>query len=275
MKLLHHNYGKAHIRVMKVTRDGAQHSLKELDISVMLQGDFDASYTKADNRLVVPTDTMKNTVNVLAKEKLGAETEVFGVAVAEHFLKNYTQVEIVTIRLSERPWERIAAHAHSFKEKRAAKSFAEITASRKQISVQSGIEDLLILKTTQSGFEGYVRDKFTTLPETKDRIFATQLCAGWFYTRPPSNYSASNTKILDTMLAVFATTYSPSVQVTLFQMGEAALSAVPEIEKVTLTMPNKHCLLVNLSAFGLENANELFVPTDEPHGQIEGTVVRS
>jgi len=274
MKLLHHNYGKAHVRVMKVTRDGPQHSLKELDISVMLQGDFEASYTKADNRLVVPTDTMKNIVNVLAHGKLGAETEPFGIVVAEHFLKNYPQVETVSVRLSERRWDRLAAHAHSFIEKSAAKPFTEITASRQQTSIQSGIEDLLILKTTQSGFEGYVRDEFTTLPETKERIFATQLRATWLYSRPPASYTQSHTKLLDSMLAVFASTYSPSVQVTLFQMGEAALNAVPEISKITLAMPNQHCLLINLSPFGIENRNELFVPTIEPQGQIEATIVR-
>ena len=274
MKLLHHNYGKARIRVMKVTRDGPQHSLKELDISVMLQGDFEASYTKADNRLVVPTDTMKNIVNVLAHGKLGGETESFGIVVAEHFLKNYPQIETVSVRLSERRWDRIAAHAHSFLEKSAAKPFAGITATRQQTTIQSGIEDLLILKTTQSGFEGYMRDEFTTLPETKERIFATQLRATWLYAHPPASYTQSNTKLLDSMLAVFASTYGPSVQATLFQMGEAALNAVPEISEVSLAMPNQHCLLINLAPFGVENRNELFVPTDEPHGQIEATIAR-
>jgi urate oxidase len=279
MKLLHHHYGKARVRVMKVARDGESHSLKELDVSVMLQGDFDASYTKADNSLVVPTDTMKNTVNVLAKEKLGAETEPFGLLVGQHFLKSYPQVETVQVRLSERCWERIAVqgrpHAHSFTEKSPAKPFAEVTCSRKETTVQSGINDLLILKTTQSGFEGYdLKDKLTTLPETKDRIFATQLRAVWTYARQPSSHAQVNARIIEAILEVFATTYSPSVQVTLFQMGEAALKAAPEISKITLTMPNKHCLLINLAPLGLENHNELFLPTDEPHGQIEGTVTR-
>lgn len=279
MKLIHHQYGKARVRVLKVARARATHSLKELDIAVRLQGDFNASYTKADNKLVVPTDTMKNTVNILAREKLGAEAEEFGAVLVEHFLKKYRQVETVQVRLVERCWERILVkgrpHAHSFMETSPAKPFAEVSGTRRQITVQSGIEDLLILKTTESGFEGYdVADKFTTLPETKDRIFATQLCATWTYTRAPKIYSKTNAQILDAMLDIFATKYSPSVQVTLYQMGEAALKAAPEISKITLTLPNKHCLLINLAPFGLENRNELFVPTDEPHGQIEGTVVR-
>jgi urate oxidase len=279
MKLVHHHYGKAKVRVMKVTRSGAQHSLKELEVSVMLRGDFDASYTRAENRLVVPTDTMKNIVYVLAREKLGAETEDFGLELGEHFLKTYPQVAQANIGLTEGGWERMTVraqpHTHSFVQKGAARTFAQVACSRGGSSVESGIEDLLILKTTGSGFEGYVQDKFTTLPATKDRIMATKLRATWAYEKQPATYSTTNEAIIEAMLAVFALNYSPSVQVTLFQMGEAALRAAPEISKVSLVMPNKHCLLVNLAPFGLENPNEIFVPTDEPHGQIEGTVTRT
>jgi urate oxidase len=279
MKLTHHHYGKAKVRVMKVTRAGAQHSLKELEVSVMLQGDFDASYTRAENRLVVPTDTMKNTVYALARETLGAETEDFGLALGEHFLKTYPQIEQADIGLSERGWERMTVgtqpHPHAFIQKDSARAFAQVACTRAGSKVESGIEDLLILKTTGSGFEGYAKDKFTTLSPTTDRIMASKVRAVWTYEKRPAKYSATNGAILEAMLAVFAVNYSPSVQVTLFQMGEAALAAAPEVSKVTLAMPNKHCLLVNLAPFGLENPNEIFVPTDEPHGQIEGTVTRS
>ena len=278
MKLIQHQYGKARVRVLKVTRRGARHSLKELEVAVGLQGDFEAAYTKADNRRVVATDSMKNIVHVLAKERLGAENEAFGVVLARHFLKSYPQVKRVEISLSERCWSRIPSggkpHAHSFHEQGAAMPFARIVCTRKEILIESGIAGLLILKTTGSGFDNFVRDAFTTLPETRDRIFATKLKATWIYTRKPRNYAATNGKILAAMLAVFANNFSPSVQATLFQMGAAALKAAPEISKVHLAMPNKHCLLINLTPFGLENENELFVPTDEPHGQIEGTVAR-
>ena len=278
MKLIAHNYGKAKVRVMKVMRAGKIHSIKELDVQAMLSGDFDASFTKADNSLVVATDSIKNTVNVLAKQKLGAETETFGVALSEHFLKRYQHVSRVEVTLTEHCWARINVngkpHAHSFSEKGAAKPFAKIVATRKGIQVESGIEELLILKSTASAFENFWRDEFRTLPDTSDRIFATKLKATWTFAKKPKNYAAANGKILDTMLAVFAKNFSPSVQVTLFQMGEAALKKVKEISKVSIAMPNKHCLLINLAPFGLENKNELFVPTDEPHGQIEGTVSR-
>jgi len=278
MKLIQHNYGKAKVRVLKILRAGKIHSIKELDVQVMLQGDFDASYTKADNSLVVATDSVKNTVNVLAMQKLGAETEPFGVLLGEHFLAKYKHVNRVEVNLSEHCWNRISVggqpHAHSFLEKSAAKPLAKIVATREKTEVESGIEELFILKSTASGFENFLRDEFTTLPETGDRICATKLKATWAFAKQPKSYAATNEKILNALLAVFAKNFSPSVQVTLFEMGEAALKAAKEISRIHIAMPNKHCLLINLKPFGLENKNELFVPTDEPHGQIEGTVAR-
>jgi len=278
MKLIGHQYGKARVRVLKVLRNGPRHSVKELDVQVMLQGRFDSSFTRADNRQVVATDSMKNTVNVFAKRKLGAETEEFGLALSRHFLKTYRHVSRVEVSLTEHCWARIPVggkpHVHSFSEKSAARPFSKIISTRKETVVESGIQDLLILKTTASGFANFLRDEFTTLPETNDRVLATKLRAVWTYRKKPDSYSRTNAKILDAMLAVFAKKYSPSVQVTLFQMGEAALKSAPEISKIQIAMPNRHCLLINLRPFGLENKNELFVPTDEPHGQIEGTVAR-
>lgn len=278
MRLIQHNYGKARVRVLKVMRAGRVHSLKELEVQVMLQGSFEASYTKADNRLVVATDSVKNTVNILARQKLGPDTEAFGVLLGGHFLKTYKHVSRVEVRLSEHCWNRISVggrpHPHSFLEKSAARPFAKIVATRKETTVQSGIEELFILKSTASGFENFLRDEFTTLPETDDRICATKLKATWTYTRKPKSYARTNGKILDAMLAVFAKNFSPSVQVTLFQMGQAALKVAPEISRIHLAMPNKHFLLIDLKPFGLKNQNELFLPTEEPFGLIEGTVAR-
>ncbi len=278
MKLIHHNYGKAKVRVLKVMRAGKIHSVKELDVQVMLQGNFNASFTQADNRLVVATDSVKNTINVFAKKHLGTETESFGSLLAEHFLKTYKHVSRVEVTLTEHCWARVNVngkpHAHSFSEKSAAKPLAKIVSTRKGSVVESGIEELFVLKSTASAFENFLTDEFRTLPDASDRIFATKLKATWRYSKPPKSYAVANVKILDAMLAVFAKNFSPSVQVTLFQMGEAALKAVKEISQIHIAMPNKHCLLMNLKPFGLENLNELFVPTDEPHGQIEGTIAR-
>jgi urate oxidase len=277
-KLTAHQYGKAKVRVLKILREGAVHRLKDIDVAALLQGDFETSYTAGDNTKVVATDTIKNTINVLSKQHLGDEIERFAVLLGEHFLKKYPQVHGARIDISERNWQRMEIggkpHPHSFAAGSGARMFAHATCSRDAQTVQSGVRDLLILKSTGSGFEKYPRDEFTTLPETADRILATSFSATWTFTKLPSDCREANESIMAAMLKVFAENYSPSAQTTLFRMGEAALAACPEISHVDLAMPNKHCLLIDLSRFGLENKNEVFVPTDEPHGQIEATVAR-
>ncbi|HEV2804252.1 MAG TPA: urate oxidase [Chthoniobacterales bacterium] len=277
-KLTSHRYGKARVRVLKVLRDGPVHTLKDLEVAARLQGDFESSYTNGDNTKVVPTDTIKNTINILARQHLAQEIERFGLIAAEHLLSRYEQVRVAEIEISERPWERLAVdgqpHAHSFKAGSEARTFCRVTCDRTTKTVRSGIRDLVILKSTGSGFENYPKDEFTTLPETADRILATSFSATWTFRNQPGSYSRANDAILSAMLKVFANNYSPSAQTTLFQMGEAALAACAEISELDLAMPNKHCLLINLAPFGLENNNEVFVPTDEPHGDIRATVTR-
>ena len=278
MKLISHRYGKARVRVLKVFRHDERHQIREAEVSVTLEGDFEASYTRGNNSLVVPTDSLKNTVYALAKEKLGDEIETFGLALGQLLLDRYPQVTQATVRLAEQRWERMTVegqpHAHSFTGAGRARPFAEVTCSRDGASVESGVEDLLLLKSSGSGFAGFVKDEMTTLPETRDRILATNLSADWHFALVPESYAQPNGAALDAMLKVFATRYSPSVQATLFEMAQAALEAVPELDRVHLVMPNKHHLPVDLSRFGLDNRNEIFVATDEPHGLIEATIAR-
>jgi urate oxidase len=279
MKLLSNRYGKGRVRVMKILRADDTHTVQEVNILALLTGDFAASYTASDNSKVVPTDTIKNTVNVLAKEHLGEEIERFGLALGEHFLKRYEQVESATAEIHAKNWQRMQIagkpHPHSFSAGSEAKMWTRVVCRRgSSPEVQSGVRDLVILKSTQSGWADYPKCEYTTLPETRDRILATSFEASWTWSSAPANYITANESILEAMLAVFANNYSPSAQRSVYEMGEAALQACPEISRVDMAMPNKHCLLLNLKPFGLENHNEVFVPTDEPHGQIEGSVVR-
>jgi urate oxidase len=279
MILTANRYGKARVRVLKILREGPIHTIKEIEIAVLLEGDFAASYTAADNRRVVATDTIKNTVHVLAKQHLGAEIERFGVVLGAHFLEQFPQVDRTSSEIVEKDWQRMSfageGHPHSFVAGSGAKAWTRVVCSRETQSIESGVQDLVILKSTGSGWEGFPRTEFTTLPETSDRILATSLKVGWLWSRAPENYRAANRAILDAMLEAFAKNYSPSAQASLFQMGSAALEVCPEISRVDLALPNRHCLLIDLSPFGMENQNELFVPIDEPHGQIEGTVTRA
>jgi len=278
-KLIHQHYGKARVRLLKVFRETERHDVKDVEMSIHLEGNFAAAYTDGDNRLVIPTDTMKNTVQVLAHEHLGAQIECFALVVAQNFLTKYPQISRAHVTVTEIPWRRLQlegrAHEHSFLKADSGKRFTRVLGSRDSSVVESGIENLAIMKSAGSGFANFPRDEFTTLTETHDRILATRLTASWIFGSLPADCGRANDSIVAAMLKVFATKYSPSVQATLHQMAEAALEAVPEISQVTLAMPNLHCLLVNLEPFGKENKNELFVPTDEPHGVIEATVART
>ena len=140
--------------------------------------------------------------------------------------------------------------------------------------IVSGLENMVVLKTAKSGFEGYIKESLTTLPETNDRLFGTAVRAEWVYVSDKLDYDAVRSNIREVMLKTFAEHDSKSVQQTLYAMAESALTEVAEISEMELGMPNKHCLLVDLSRFGQDNPNEIFVPIDEPHGYIEARVVR-
>ncbi len=277
-KLTTHRYGKARVRVLKILREGKTHRIKDIEVKALLQGDFESSYTEGDNSKVVATDSIKNTVNVLAKQKLGDEIERFAVALGEHFLERYPQVESAIIDIAERGWARMTSDGvgqpHAFLGNDTSRMVAHVEIGRKTRLVQSGIRDLIILKSTGSGFEEYVKDEFTTLRPTKDRILATSFTATWTFSTLPEDCREANEEVLDAMLKVFAETFSPSAQTSLYRMGEAALVACPEVSRLEMAMPNKHCLLIDLSPFQMENHNEIFQPIDEPHGQIEATIER-
>jgi len=278
MKLYSNRYGKAKIRVLKKLHENGTDTFKELEVKVILEGNFAAAYTAGDNREIVATDTMKNTVNVLAYEKLGLETEPFALELAAHFLDKYSQIEAVEIETEERLWERISVDGSpsrtNFSVTGKMIPTTQVTRSRNYLEINSGIRGLVILKSAGSGFAGFHRDEFTTLPETEDRLLATSLTSQWRYRTKPTDYRDANARIVDTMLSAFGSKESPSVQTSLYEMGKAALAACPEIEQISLTMPNLHCLLIDLAPFHRQNQNTLFLPTDAPQGWIEGTVTR-
>jgi len=277
-KLIGQRYGKAQVRVLKILRDGPVHSIREIEVLALLAGDFETSYTAGDNAKVVPTDTIKNTINVFAKQHLVDDLERFALILGEHFVRRYEPVAQATIEITERAWDRLEIggqpHPHAFQAASDARRFAQAICRADRSEVAAGIRDLVILKSTGSGFEGFPKCENTTLPETADRILATSFRATWHFASAPASYGEADDAILAAMLKVFAENYSPSAQTTLFQMGEAALQACAEISRLELAMPNKHCLLLNLAPFGLENKNEVFVPTEEPFGLIEARVAR-
>jgi urate oxidase len=278
MKLTHHCYGKERVRVLRVLKENGIHTPREVTVGIALQGDLQTSFTEGDNSRVVPTDTMKNTITALAQDHLHLEIERFGQALGEHFLSNFPWVHTVFIDISETCWSRLsfdgAPHAHSFQAQPNLQPCTSLVSTREGHEITSGVNDYMVMKTTGSGFVGYPVDAYTTLPETTDRIMATKITARWTFRSEPESYLRVGETILREFLREFALPYSPSVQLTLWNMANAALREVPELQEVTIEMPNKHYLLVDLARFGRENHNEIFLPTDEPHGQICATVSR-
>lgn len=272
------NYGKSRIRVVKISRHPDRHDLREILVNVALEGDFLDVHLRGDNAKVLPTDTMKNTVYALAKDHPLNSIEDFALHLSDHFITNNPQVTKVTIEIIENLWTRIVAggkpHPQAFQSAGTHRHTANVTRTPQAATLFSGLKDLLILKTTDSEFTGYIKDKFTSLPETRDRVFATVLDARWMYVSPKVDYAACRDRVTKALLDTFARHHSLSVQHTLYAMGEAVIASGPEVSEIRLSMPNKHCLPIDLAKFGMSNENEVFVPTDEPHGLIEGTVKR-
>jgi len=271
-------YGKSRVRLVQLTRRTDRHELCDLTIAIRFQGDYDESYTAGDNRAVLPTDTMKNTVYALAAGGRVRNPESFGLLLARHFLDRNPRLARVRIDLVEHAWGRIAhgdrEHGQAFVRQGPDTRTATVEGDRGQTSVDAGVADLVILKSSNSAFAGFMRDEYTTLPETDDRLFATSLTATWRYRDPDVSFDTAWRAVRAMLLETFAEHRSASVQHTLHAMGQAVIEHVDEVSAIHLVMPNKHHLPVDLTRFGLENRNEIFVPTDEPHGLIEATIVR-
>jgi urate oxidase len=278
-KLAANNYGKSRVRLVRVTRDRDQHNLKDICVGIQFEGEFEAVHTHGDNTSVLPTDTMKNTVYALAGQEPVAEIEEFGKRLTAHFLKDNRQVSRVTVEISENLWARIPVegkgHCHAFVAGGREQRTATVTSTRTKNEIEAGIANMVVLKTGDSAFAGYIKDPYTTLKETRDRVFATAVTARWLYDRDDVAFEACWLGVRESLLKTFAEHKSESVQHTLFAMGEAVLAKFPDISQISISMPNKHHLPFDLSPFGMENRNEVFVPTEEPHGLIEATIVRS
>lgn len=270
-------YGKSRIRLVKVRRQGERHEIVDLTIDVQLEGGFDAVYVAGDNSSCLATDTMKNTVYALARQDPITHVEAFALRLADHFLAK-PAVSRVRITASEHPWDRLSAggvpHPHAFVRAGAEQWTVLVSRDARGSEITSGLTNLVVLKTTDSAFAGFPRDEFTTLPDTEDRILATSITASWKYRPDTADFSARD-RIRRALVETFAAHASRSLQHTLYAMGEAALAACADATEITLTLPNRHHLLVDLKPFGLDNPNEIFVATDQPFGLIEATVTRS
>ncbi|HXA64760.1 MAG TPA: urate oxidase [Bryobacteraceae bacterium] len=276
--LLDHNYGASRVRLIKVHRQQDRHDLKELSVSIQLEGEFESSYTSGDNRSILPADTIKNTVYALAKLYPIEQIEDFAQQLINHFLTDNPQVRKVGVRIAEYLWTRIPfggkPHPWSFTPAGPERRTTAVTGTRDTVLIESGIENLQIVKTTGSGFEGYVHDPFTTLKETTDRILSAAVKANWLYSDNEIPFSVYWHGVRQAILDTFVEHESRSLQFTLHAMAEAVLERYADIAEIHLWLPNKDCRLVDLGLFGLENNNEVFAPAEEPYELIEARLRR-
>jgi urate oxidase len=272
-----HRYGKCEVRLVKLSRGPQRHGLRDLTVDVMLDGEFRAVHTHGDNTGLVATDTMRNVVYALAAEHRLDSVPAFGAMLVEHFL-GYPRVTGTAIRIREFAWERLPGqangHSHAWQRSAGGTRVEEVTGGADGMRHAAGVEDLLVLRSSGSAFEGFDRDRFTTLPETDDRILATAVAARWEYGEAAGDHEAAWARVRDRLLEAFTDHHSPSVQFTLHRMGEAVLEAHPEIERIHLSLPNRHHLPFDVSRFGVEDRGEVFHATTEPFGLIEATVER-
>jgi urate oxidase len=278
MALSQTSYGKSRIRLVQVSRRGDRHDLSDLTVAVRFEGDYDTSYTAGDNQDVLPTDTMKNTVYALAARDKVKEPESFGITLGRHFLDRNPRLQQVCIDITSHGWGHIPVgdreHGQAFVRRGPDARTARVVTTRDRSDVTSGVADLVILKSSHSAFAGFPRDEFTTLPETHDRLLATSLTSTWTYRDEEVDFGPSWRAVRAALLESFANHDSLSVQHTLHAMGQAVLDTVDAVQTITLEMPNRHHLPIDLSKFGLENRNEIFVATEEPHGLIKATLSR-
>jgi urate oxidase len=280
IELAQNCYGKSRVRLMKVTRSPKGNEMREWTVQVLLTGDFDTAHYEGDNSKILPTDTMKNTVYSVARRSSAISMEDFAKELVDFLLGRNPQVSLVSVAVEGTMWKRLTVdgkpHPTSFM--RGSGEVQTTTVSRARtggFNIQSGFTNLVVMKTADSGFEGYIKDELTTLKETSDRLFCTAVTAEWRYSVDTLAFDAMRAALREAMIKTFADHHSKSVQETLYEMGKSGLERVAEADQVDLTMPNKHCLLVDLSRFGQDNPNEIFVPTDEPAGHIQARVRRT
>jgi urate oxidase len=273
-------YGKAENRVVRIYRDTERHEIRDLNVSTSLRGDFADAHLTGDQSRVLPTDSQKQTVYAFAKQVGIGEIEDFALALGRHFVNDTEPVTGARIEIEEYAWERISVdgseHNHSWVRKGQETRTTVLTVDGKhgKETLVSGLKDLILLKSTGSEFHGFLRDEYTTLVPTHDRIMATSLVSRWRYAGTDVDWGKSYAGVRQILLERFATVHSLALQQTLYEMGRAVLQEHEDVAEIRFSAPNRHHFVYNLEPFGLDNPNEVFHADDRPYGLIEATVLR-
>lgn len=282
-RLPFHQHGKSKVRLGRTWREGNVHYFVEWNVHTMLESDMEHAFKTGSNAGMTATDTQKNSVYVVGQRmSQRCSPEQYAIALAQHFVRQYPLVSKAKIVVEQKPWSRIQQgglpHDHGFAVTGTEMRTAYVTYDKAgRLEVTAGLKDLQVLKTTQSGYEGFLRDEFTALPDCKDRILATSVTASWKYSAQPADYDAAYNAAKTAISEGFfgparGGVYSPSVQYTLWEMGKLVLQRVPQAESVFFNTPNLHFIPVN--PLTSQFKNDVYWATSEPHGNIECTITR-
>ncbi|WP_426565986.1 factor-independent urate hydroxylase [Angustibacter sp. McL0619] len=275
-------YGKAESRVVHISRNGPRHEIRDLNVSTSLRGDFAAAHLDGDQRNVLPTDSQKNAAFAFARQYGVDQIEDYALLLAGHFVDDVEPVRSARVTVQELGWQRASfdgvEHNHTWvrsgPEVRFAEATVEGSGGEQRLDLVSGLDDLVLLKSTGSEFAGFLHDEYTTLAETHDRVLATSLVARWRHTLTSADWATSYADVRRILVEQFASVHSLALQQTLWHMGRAVLQAHPLLAEIRLSAPNKHHFLVDLAPFGLDNPGEVYLAADRPYGLIEATVTR-
>ena len=284
-------YGKRNVRLLRVVKDSAKHQVHELTGQILLSGDFGRAYTHGDNAKVLPTETQKNTFYAMSKKYDVDPIEAWSKNVADDIMERHAHIDKVEIEIDRQPWNRAIAqgkeHDHTFIKASDGVRFVKATYGRRGtcLNLSSGFKDVNIMKTTQSGFEGFIKDEYTTLTDSKDRVMATSIYCEYTFGKVDfdrTKFNEIHAAIKEITIFNFSGPakggkYSKSVQQTLWQIGCAVLKKFGEIESISFSLPNIHFYGVDFGKFETKmiNNNEVFFTFDGAHGLIEAEVKRS
>jgi urate oxidase len=272
-------YGKSEVRMVAVDRGSERHRLCDLNVGITLSGDLDDVHVTGDNANVVATDTQKNTVFAFARQAPVGEIEDFALRLGRHFVTAFEPIRRARVHIQSAGWRPIEVggepHPHAFTREGAEQRTATAVCESGGEWVISGIEDLVVLKTSGSEFTGFIKDRYTTLQETTERILCTAVTARWRHDGTGIDWADSFDCARRLLLERFAEVHSLSLQQSLYEMATALIEGRPEIVEVRMSMPNRHHFLVDLEPFGLENPNEIFRVEDRPYGLIEASILQS
>ncbi|NUR55787.1 MAG: urate oxidase [Acidobacteria bacterium] len=276
MALIHSSsYGESQLRVLRVVRRGDRDDPQDLTIALRFDGDFAAAFREGDAAGLLPGEALKNLVYKVARQERFAAIETLGLALCDRILQQHSQVGRVRVEISQQPWARVdaggKAQGQAFTPAGPERRTTTIVSNGTRASVSSGIEDLVLMRTSGLAPPRADADDFTA--DALQRLLLASLSVRWAYTDPDLAFAPYRQGIRQAVVETFACHARRSVQHTLYAIGDVILGSYPEISDVTLALQERPYRPADLLELSLD-ADALFVAHDEPVGTVEVTVTR-